>query len=297
VPIRRKAMRIKTFLLITLLSSVAAVSQTTSSVPTVDPKTFYKNLPTAPVTATLFQEAVAVAGQLATLPIDQARDVVPLIFAAIKDDSDGSKHAALGLYAISKRSDSGDILKPYITNIAALFNHPDPAFKATAGMVLSQMQPPPEAADILLGFISGPTGTFGEKVDALAALTRLPNPPKDKIDAVAIPLLKQPMAPTNLGAAIFASMYPGSSDALVDAIAAHLTDTDFLVKMRVIVAFRGLGPKALGKYRGQLTKIANDPNENGAIKQFAQNTLDGKDEKCLRLQGNPPALIPEPGCK
>jgi hypothetical protein len=289
-------MRIRTILSMTLLSSFA-FSQT-SSLPTVDPKTFYKNLPTSPVTATLFQEAVAAAGQLATLPIDQARDVVPLIFAAIKDDADGSKHAAMGLYAISKRPDSGDILKPYIANIAALFNNPDPAFKATAGMVLSQMQPPaPEATDILLGFISGPTGTFGEKIDALAALTRLPNPPKDKIDAVAIPLLKQPMAPSNLGSAIFASMYPGTSDALADAIAAHLTDTDFLVKMRVIVAFRGLGPKALGKYRGQLTKIANDPNENSAIKTFAQNTLDGKDEKCLRLQGNPPALIPEPGCK
>jgi hypothetical protein len=92
-------------------------------------------------------------------------------------------------------------------------------------------------------------------------------------------------------------MYPGVSDALADAIAQHLTDADWDVKMRVIVAFRGLGPKALEKYRGQLTKIANDPKENDAIRQFAQNTLEGKDERCFRLQGNPPKLIPEPGCK
>jgi hypothetical protein len=67
--------------------------------------------------------------------------------------------------------------------------------------------------------------------------------------------------------------------------------------MRAVVAFRGFGPKALGRYRGQLTKMANDPKENDAIRQFAQNTLDGKDEKCLILQGNPPQLIPEPNCQ
>jgi hypothetical protein len=263
----------------------------------MDPKTFYQQLPTAPVTPTLFQEAVNAANQIATLPKDQAQDLIPIVLADIKDDSDGSKHAGLGLYALSKRPDSGEILKPYLKNIAALFAHADPAFKATAGMVLVNMHPqPPEAADVLLGFISGPTGSINEKIDALSALTHLANPPKDKIDAVAIPLLKQPMAPSTMAAAVFACVYPGSSDALIDAIAQHLTDSDWQVRMRVIVVFRAW-PAAIGRYRGQLTKIANDPAEPDAIRKFAQNTLDGKDEKCLILQGNPPQLIPDPSCR
>ncbi len=158
---------------------------------------------------------------------------------------------------------------------------------------------PPEAADILLGFINGPTGTINEKIDALTALTRLSPEtlPKAKIDAIAIPLLKQPMAASTLGAAINASIYPGASDAMVDAIAQYLTHADWHVRMRAIFAFRFFGPAAIGRYRGQLTKMANDPEQPDAIKQFAQNTLDGKDEKCPTLRDNPPQLIPVPGCK
>ncbi len=240
-----------------------------SALPAQDPKTFYQQLPTAQPTQALFQEMVIVSGQIATLPKAQVQELIPLVFAAIKSDADGGRNSAMGLHAICKRSDSGDVLKPYIKDIAALLNNPNPAYKALAGIIFENMNPtPPEAADILLGFISGPTGAINEKVDALSALTHLQNPPKDKIDAVAIPLLKQPMAPSTLGAAIFASMYPGTSDAVVDAIAQHLTDADWQVRMRVIVAFRGFRPAALGRYRGQLTKIANDPKENDAIKQF-----------------------------
>jgi hypothetical protein len=275
---------------ITLLFVASASAQ--------DPKTFYERLPTAQPTHALYQEALSVSDQIATLPKDQVQDLLPLVFVAIKSDPDGLKHSLLGLYTISRRPDSGEVLKPYMKDIGALLAHPHPAFKATAGMIFTNMNPqPPEAADILLGFISGPTGSINEKIDVLSALTRLQNPPKEKIDAVAIPLLKQPMAASTLGAAINASIYRGASDAMVDAIAEHLNHADWQVRMRAIFAFRFFGPGAIGRYRGQLTKMANDPKQPDAVKQYAQNTLDGKDEKCLILQSNPPQFIPAPGCK
>ena len=285
-------MRLKTLLSITLLFVSAAAAQ--------DPKTFYEQLPTAQPTPALFQEMVSVSKQLATLPKSQVQDLIPLVFAAIKSDTDGMRNSAMGLHAISRRPDSSEVLKPYLKDIAGLLTSPNPAYKAMAGVVLLNMNPqPPEAADILLGFINGPTGTINEKIDALTALTRLSPEtlPKAKIDAIAIPLLKQPMAASTLGAAINASIYPGAPDAMVDAIAEHLNHADWQVRMRSIFALRAFGPGAVGRYRGQLTKMANDPKQPDAVKQFAQNTLDGKAEKCLTLQSNPPQLVPIPGCK
>jgi hypothetical protein len=143
-----------------------------------DPKTFYQQLPTAQPSQALFQQMMIVSGQIATLAKTQVQDLIPLVFAAIKADPDGSKNSDMGLHAISRRSDSGEVLKPFIKDIAALLSSPNPAFKATAGIVFENMNPaPPEATDILLGFISGPTGAISEKIDALSALTHLPNPP------------------------------------------------------------------------------------------------------------------------
>src|SRR5258708_7058058 len=283
-------MRLKTLLSITLVFVSAAAAQ--------DPKTFYEQLPTAQPTPALFQEMVSVSKQLATLPKSQVQDLIPLVFAAIKSDTDGMRNSAMGLHAISRRPDSSEVLKPYLKDIAGLLTSPNPAYKAMAGVVLLNMNPqPPEAADILLGFINGPTGAINEKIDALTALTRLQKPLKERVEVAAIQILKQPMAPSTLGAAINASIYPGAPDAMVDAIAEHLNHADWQVRMRSIFALRAFGPGAVGRYRGQLTKMANDPKQPDAVKQFAQNTLDGKDEKCLILQSNPPQFIPAPGCK
>ncbi len=292
----------------TLLLVAAASAQLTatppasglSATPAQDAKTFYKNLPKAPVTQELFNAALKAADEVGTMPKAELQDLLPIIFADVKDDTDGTKHALLGLYAASRRPDSGEVMRPYLKTIAGFLDSPSGAMRATAGHIFMNMQPqPPEAADILLGFINGPTGGTNEKIDALASLNRMANPPKDRMEAAAIHIFKQPLDARTMSAAINAIVAPGgASDALVDAIAAQLNHADRQVRIQAIFAMRRLGPGAIGRHRGDIAKLANDKEQPEAIREFAQNTLDGKDEKCVSLHsdGTSLQLVPIPGC-
>jgi HEAT repeat protein len=293
--------RIMKLLAAVALSISAAYAQPNGNAPGQDrdPKTFFEQLPSSQPSQALFQEALRVAEKVEkTLTKAQAQDVAPSIFAAIKDDKDGTKHALLGLYALSKRPDSGELLTPHMSKIAALLSNPDPAFKATAGHILVNMNPqPPEAADMLLAFISAP-GPVNEKIDALSALAHLRNPPRDKLEAAAIQILKQPMEPRTTAAAIMSVMSPAASNALIDAAAGQLGSADWFVRLQTVLALRHTGANAVARHRGAIAKLANDPAQPEPVRTVAQNTLDGKGERCVTLQAWPtPKFEPIPGCK
>jgi hypothetical protein len=68
--------------------------------------------------------------------------------------------------------------------------------------------------------------------------------------------------------------------------------------MQTVLAMRGFGARAIGKYHGKIAKLANDKDQPEPVRTMAQNTLDGKDEKCVTLQTAPiPKLVPIPNCK
>jgi HEAT repeat protein len=131
-------------------------------------------------------------------------------------------------------------------------------------------------------------------------LTRLQNPPKEKMEAAAMYILKQPMQDRTMTAAINAALRHGASDKMVDAIAEKLDHSSWEVRVEVIKAFRILGPEAVGKHRSQLARLANDQAQPDAVREMAKNTLDGKEEKCVAIQsGGPggPQIVQIPGCR
>lgn len=282
----------KLFALAALLVASAAAQ------PTKDPKTFFAELPTAQPSQQLFQEALRVADKIATLSKAEAKDLLPVVFAAIKDDKDGTKHALLGLYAASRRPDSGELLKPHMAQIAALQQSPDPAFRATALHVLSNMQPqPPEAAGILFAIVDGTSG-LNEKIDALSALSHISGASKERREAAAVKILGQPMDASTAAAAVLAAISPGASDELTDAVGKYLTHADWFVRFRAVLTLRYSGAAAVGRQRGAIAKLANDHSQPEPVKTVAQNTLDGKIERCVTLQsGPPPQFQPIPGCQ
>jgi hypothetical protein len=279
----------------------------TASAQTYDAKAIYQKMLTAEPSP---EEVSSASAQIFNLPKAYVRDLIPSLLAAIKA---GHKSAAAGLYSLSRRPDSGDLLKPYMNDIVEFLASPDGFYQQMASTVFLNMSgkpQPPEAAEALLGFINGPIGTTTEttrltelmkKINALTCLTRLTNlqnPPKDRIEAAAIRILKQPMPDHILGSAIQASMYPGASDKMMDVVAQYFTHASRSVQAQTIYAMRCFGPaSSVERYRGQLTKMAHDPSAPPAIRQLAQDALDGRDEKCFAIQWDPPKLIPIPGCK
>jgi hypothetical protein len=184
-------------------------------------------------------------------------------------------------------------------DMQVLLSSPDGRLKAIASAAMTNMHPqPPEVATMLLGIANG-NFPLNQRIDALSAMVGLENPPKDQIEATAIKILKDPGLDSRMRlSAIHASAYRDSSDKLVDAIAEGLDDADWQVRMQSILSMRGFGARAIGKYHGKLAKLANDKDQPEAIRTMAQNTLDGKDEKCVTLQTLPsPTLVPIPNCK
>jgi hypothetical protein len=240
-----------------------------------DLKTYFEQLPQAKPSAELFDTALKVSDQLKALPQDEIKDLIPLVFKAIAADTNGTQQGALALFTISRRSDSSDLLKPYMKEIRVLLNSPDGRLKATAGVVLQNMNPtPPEAVDMLLEVANG-NGPLNQRIDALSALVGLANRPKDKVEAAAIRILKDPKLDSHMRlAAIHASAYRDSSDDLVDVIAGGLDDPDWQVRMQAVLSMRGFGPRAIGKYHSKLAKLANDKDEQEPVRTMAQNTLD-----------------------
>jgi hypothetical protein len=263
------------------------------------PKAFLEQLNQTPASPELFQTMMQVSKQMEAMPAGEVKDLLPLIFKAISDDKAGTKGPALLLFAISRRSDSGAILKGTMQDMQVLLNSPDGRLKAIAGAAMTNMHPqPPEVSTMLLAVANG-NGPLNQRIDALSAMVGLENPPKDQIEAAAIRILKDPGLDSHTRlAAIRASAYRDSSDNLVDAIAEGLGDKDWQVRMQSVLSLRGFGPRAIGKYHSTLAKLANDKDETEAVRVMAQNTLNGKDEKCVTLQALPdPKLVPIPNCK
>jgi hypothetical protein len=246
-----------------------------------DLRTYYQNLPNAPIGMEAFDEAVKVAARLETLPKAQVAALLPLIFKAAMHPDDGFKHGAVGLFSVAKRRDSGELLKPHMQDIAKLFDHPNPARKASAAQILMTMYPtPPEAADILLAFLNRPKDpknptALNEKIDALAVLTRLQNPPKEQTDLAAMQILSDPSLAHRMGAAINASIYRDSSDRVLDIVAQQLDKPDQELQLVALYALRTF-PQAVARHRSKIAKIADDPKSSDKVRTFAQDTLDNK---------------------
>jgi hypothetical protein len=150
---------------------------------------------------------------------------------------------------------------------------------------------------MLLAIVNGP-GPLNQRIDALSAMRDVANPPKDKLEAATLRILRDPgMNTSTRKAAIHAVASHNTPDSVIDVLAESLADPDWQIRMQVVLAMRGFGPRAIGKYHGALAKLANDKDQPEPVRVMAQNTLDGKEEKCVQVQTNPPALVPIPNCK
>jgi hypothetical protein len=270
----------------TTLATIFAVSAVWAQ--TVNVKNFFEQLPAAK-TMPSYDQLLQATDQIATLSKAEVQELLPVLFADIKDDQTVGMYASLALFSVSRRPDSGELLRPRLREIAALYERSDPRFKATADQLLTNMKPqPPEAAGMLLSFIAGQGGTPQEKVDALMAAGNLSQPPPaSQFETAALQILGMPLDPHTLAAALIASARRGASDKLIDALAQQLTNPNADVRTAAIRAVARLGAAAVRRHANTLAKLAGDASQPPPVRRLAQNALDGKDEPCVTLQGEP----------
>lgn len=269
----------------TLLLALVAVASLNAQ----DVKTFFQQLPNAKPFPS-YEHLLRAVDQIPKLSKQDVQALLPALLADLKQDNDVGIDAALGLFTIGTRPDSGELLQPHMAEIIALFGRSDTRFKATANTVLATMKPPAvNASPLLAAFILGPTGSPHEKADSLAVMLDITHGTAPQGEAAALHLLNMPMDPGARHAVLLAAghMGPSATKKVMDRIATFLSDSNEQVQIAAIQAFVFMGRAAVAAHGGDLAKLANDTSQTATVRRLAQDVIDGKDERCTSLQGAP----------
>lgn len=267
-----------------LLIAAAAATCMTAQSPSA--KEFFQQL-TSNKTLPTYEQLLQAVDQIPHLNKAEAHDVVANVFAALKKDGETSVQAALGLYTLSLRPDSGDLLKVRLPEIAALLARTDSRLKATATAVFLNMNPRPssEAIPLLSNFILK-SGSPAEKVDAAFTLVRM-EPAAPEIEPAALYLLSLPLDTSTRCDALHAIGFTGVvSPRVIDLVAKHLEHADEGVRIAAIQSIGSLGAPAIARASNSLSKLAVDETQPPAIQRLSRNVLESGTKNCLTLSGN-----------
>jgi hypothetical protein len=250
-------------------------------------KAFFEGL-TLGSKAPASQEVLAAVDQIQSLSKQDAQDLLPTLFNALKatDSEAVGMPICQALYALSRRPDSGDLLRPHLAEIFAVYGRGDRRYKTTVNMVFANLKPPAtEAVPLLAGFLTAKVGTAAEKVDALAVLLDIQhdNPQSEEVRLV---VLNLSMDSHTRRAALFAAARPGATKKVTDRIAQDLDDSSEDVQIGAIQGLALLGNGTVNQYRKELTKTTQY-GATPTVKRLAQDVLDAKDLRCTTLQGQP----------
>lgn len=267
-----------------LLIAAAAATSMTGQSPSA--KEFFQQL-TSNKTLPTYEQLLQAVDQISHLNKAEAQDVVASVFAALKTDGETSVQGALGLYTLSLRPDSGDLLKVRLPEIAALLARTDSRLKATATAVFLNMKPQPVSVAIpLLSNFILKSGLPAEKVDAVFALIRM-EPTAPEIEPAALYLLNLPLDTRTRCDALHAIGFAGVlSPRVIELVTQQLDHADQGVRIAAIQSIGRLGPLAIAQASNSLLKLAMDETQPPAIQRLSRNVLESRTENCLTLSGN-----------
>lgn len=247
-------------------------------------KTFFEGLPTAK--APSFDETMAAIDQIKALSKDDAQALITTLLRTAKatDAETVGMPVCQALYALSRRPDAKDVLRPHFAEIFALYGRTDRRYKTTVNIVFANVKAI-EAVPLLASFVTASVGSADEKIDALSVLLDI-QPDSPQSEAMRLGVLSLPMAPHTRHAALFAVARPGASKKVTDRIVQDLQEKNEDVQIGAIQALALLGSATVNQYRTELSRTTQT-GVTPTVKRLAQDVLDGKDLRCTTLQGQP----------
>lgn len=221
------------------------------------------------------EEIRNVEEKIAELSPADIRSALPSVKVALQDRHEKVQAtASSALFSISLRSDSADLLNPYIDDIGQLFNSPSRRVTGYAALIVLNLRPapPPEVVRLMLASLNQANPAEAQ-ISAVAALVRLAPENPDVVAAV-LKFLSRPLdVDTRIAAlnAIHTSRVndPGVQDAVIKA----LNDPHPGVKVAAIGTLDRMGPEAVGKAKSRLQTFTKEPNEPVRVRAAAQDAL------------------------
>jgi len=223
------------------------------------------------------EEILNVEKGIANMSPAAVRSALPSVKVALDARNDQLQLAAgSALFAISRRSDSADLLSPYIDDICQLFYSPNRGVTYYAALIVLNLRPapPPEVVPLILASLDQPNSSETQ-ISAVGTLVRLAPENPDVIAAI-LKFMSRPLDhDTRIAAlnAIHTSRVndPGVRDAVIHA----LNDPYPGVKLAAISTLERMGPGAVSRAKSLLQNIARGPNEPVRVRAAARDALKG----------------------
>ncbi len=214
--------------------------------------------------------------QVAGMSSGEVSEALPSIAAALNyPDESVQAYGASAIFAVSLRSDSAELLKPYISSVGGLFNSPSNRLQYLAALTLVGLKPspPPEVLPPMLAYLNSTGPPPVRQVSALAALVRIAPEKPEVIDAV-VKFMSRPLD-TDTRIAVLNSIHTSRvTDLRVrDAVIATLADSHAGVKLSAIGVLIRMGPDAITQAEPLLQELAQRPSEFGEVRSAANKAL------------------------
>jgi len=218
----------------------------------------------------------SIEDHVAGMPAEDIREAMPAIVAALEYPNESvQSYAASAVFVISRRSDSSDLLKPYIGAIMGLFRTGSARLCSLAGMTIVGMKPspPPEVVPALLSLIGRRDLDNAAQVSALAAVVRVAPDNPEAVSAV-VRFMSRPLDSNTRLTVLNAIRSSHLTDVRVrDAVIANLQQSEPGVKIAAINALSRMGPVAVGQAEPDLQKLLQHESESPDVKAAAKKAL------------------------
>lgn len=234
-----------------------------------------------------YERLLQAVDQIPKLSKAEAQDVAAAVFVALQKDGEVSVQAALGLYALAQRADSGEILQSRQPEIAAMLTRTDSRIKATATAVFLNMNPRPAGVVPILSNFILKSGSPAEKVDAVFALVRI-GPAASETESAVLHLFSLSLDAPTRSAALHAVGNPNVvSPRIIELVAQHLSHSDEAVRIAAIQSISLMGGPAIAYASKSLLKLSTDETQSSTVRRLSKNVLEGRTENCMTLSGKP----------
>jgi hypothetical protein len=196
---------------------------------------------------------------------EEISDALPLIIAAVQsDDEMAVRCAGISLIAISVRQDSGALLRPYVSELARLFDSPKDYLRRSSLLMLATLKPvpPPEAVVVLLSFVKRTDADTQFQAATISGL--LANKPyNEAVLQTAEQFMSRPLESTTRVVVLNGVRHSLVKDVRIERIVLRdLSDPNPGVQRAAIGALDRMGPEALTSAQPALAILAKSEDKD-----------------------------------
>jgi hypothetical protein len=219
-----------------------------------------------------YGEGMAAADQVARIPAETVRDILPLVFSALRVNRDVVQvNAALVLHAVSLRADSKTMLEPRINDILGLLAWGDARVKMTVPMVLARMRAPnSKIVPELARFLQDTSQPVAVKTVIVCTLMQVAAADGQARTSIVSFFNSDLNTRARIDAINAIACRPTDDPQIAGLVKKQLDSKDPDVKAAAIQVIGRLGPRAIAASKDSLLRIANASDERPDVRMQAE---------------------------